>query len=605
MHASVRPCAIAGSALLASSMIAVMPAVQPAALRVANMDVRLVDADSLLTDATSALGSIDPLSALGGLSLPDLGSLDLGGLTSDLGSLGSLGSLFADGSLLNIPYNLFADVVNIPFYEAEALQEYAYALGPAGTAGGVAGWIPSWATVDNGGAVNSVEGLLYAVGGTGSWYGESVGNTWGWDDGNWPQLDAILHFFLPFEFTNSIAQQVETFADGEFIDGAHLGCEFECGNPLGYLLGWLHGDTPLTSLLSGTNLPTTLTDTVGVNLPGILNSIDPQVSVPTIDSLTGTEGTGAIWSGLPAQLNLLDPLQAIAGNLTASPSADPIQLPDLGNVFTSAVTLGQDILNDFNPFQTGSFLFWGAPTDYSIPSALGGTITDFTGIPNQWGLANLGAEPVGGYSSNPLDVPGGLAQGLQFFLTGDGGSLGNGLLGYLNPEIYLQALNTDIGILTNPDNLLAALPLVGFLGLGDDVAGAIAPGSLLGTFAPGYFTGPFDASSLLGSFDASTLLNSFDPASLLNSFDASTLLNSFDPASLLGSFDASTLLNSFDPASLLGGALDPSTLVTDLTSGLGSQLGSDLATTLGTQLGTNLATTLVPDLATQLLTSVF
>jgi hypothetical protein len=597
MHASVRPCAIAGSALLASSMIAVMPAVQPAALRVANMDVRLVDADSLLTDATSALGSIDPLSALGGLSLPDLGSLDLGSLGGlSLPDLGSLGSLFADGSLLNIPYNLFADVVNIPFYEAEALQEYAYALGPAGTAGGVAGWIPSWATVDNGGAVNSVEGLLYAVGGTGSWYGESVGNTWGWDDGNWPQLDAILHFFLPFEFTNSIAQQVETFADGEFIDGAHLGCEFECGNPLGYLLGWLHGDTPLTSLLSGTNLPTTLTDTVGVNLPGILNSIDPQVIVPTIDSLTGTEGTGAIWSGLPAQLNLLDPVQAIAGNLTASPSADPIQLPDLGNVFTSAVTLGQDVLDDFNPFQTGSFLFWGAPTDYSIPSALGGTITDFTGIPNQWGLANLGAEPVGGYSSNPLDVPGGLVQGLQFFLTGDGGSLGNGLLGYLNPEIYLQALNTDIGILTNPDNLLAALPLVGFLGLGDDVAGAIAPGSLLGTFAPGYFTGPFDASSLLGSFDASTLLNSFDPASLLNSFD---------PASLLGSFDASTLLNSFDPASLLGGALDPSTLATDLTSVLGSQLGSDLATTLGTQLGTNLATTLVPDLATQLLTSVF
>ena len=106
-------------------------------------------------------------------------------------------------------------------------------------------------------------------------------------------------------------------------------------------------------------------------------------------------------------------------------------------------------------------------------------------------------------------------QGLQFFLTGDGGSLGNGLLGYLNPETYLQALNTDIGILTNPDNLLAALPLVGYLGLGDDVAGAIAPGSLLGTFAPGFFAGPFDASSLLGSFDASTLLNSFDPASLL------------------------------------------------------------------------------------------
>ena len=99
-------------------------------------------------------------------------------------------------------------------------------------------------------------GALYTLGGTGSWYGESIGNTWGWDDGNWPQLDAISHFFLPFQFTDAFAEQVETFAQAEFIDGAHLGCEFECANPLGYLGGWLHGDTPLTSLLSGTNFPT-------------------------------------------------------------------------------------------------------------------------------------------------------------------------------------------------------------------------------------------------------------------------------------------------------------------------------------------------------------
>ena len=55
MHASARPYAIAGSALLASSMIAVLPAVQPAALRVANMDVRLVD---VVTDVTGALGNL-------------------------------------------------------------------------------------------------------------------------------------------------------------------------------------------------------------------------------------------------------------------------------------------------------------------------------------------------------------------------------------------------------------------------------------------------------------------------------------------------------------------------------------------------------------------
>jgi hypothetical protein len=580
MHASVRPCAIAGSALLASSMIAVMPAVQPAALRVANMDVRLVDADSLLTDATSALGSIDPLSALGGLSLPDLGSLDLGGITSDLGSLGSLGSLFADGSLLNIPYNLFADVVNIPFYEAEALQEYAFALGPAGSVGGVPDWIPPGATVDNGGVI----GDLYALGGTGSWYGESIGNTWGWDDGNWPQLDAISHFLLPFQFTEPIAEQVETFAQAEFIDGAAIGCEFECANPLGYLGGWLHGQIPLASLLSGTNFLTTLNDTVGEDVGNITNIADPQVTVPTVDGTT--TGTGDIWSGQPAQLNLLEPLQAIAGNLTASPSADPIQFPNIGDVFTNGVKLAEDISNDFNPFQTGSFLFWGAPTDYSIPSALGGTITDFTGIPNQFGFPAdqvLGAEPVSGYSSTASDLPGGFAQGIQYFLDGDGGTAGNGLLGYLNPEIYLQALNTDIGILTNPDNLLAALPLVGYLGLGDNVAGAIAPGSLFGTFPPGTLTGPLDLTGLLGSFDASSLLNSFD---------------------------ASTLLNSFDPASLLGGALDPTTLTTDL-SALLPNAGADLTSLLGGGLATDLSSLLsssalnvVPDLALQLLTAI-
>ena len=122
MHASARPYAIAGLALLTSSVIAVTPAISPAGLRVANMDVRLVD---VLTDVTSALGSIDPLSALGGLSLPDLGSLDLGSL--DL------------GGLANIPYNLFADVATSRSTSRLALQEYAYALGPAGSIGRGAG----------------------------------------------------------------------------------------------------------------------------------------------------------------------------------------------------------------------------------------------------------------------------------------------------------------------------------------------------------------------------------------------------------------------------------------------------------------------------------
>jgi hypothetical protein len=501
MHASARAYVIAGAALLTSSMIAVMPTVQPAALRVANMDVRLVDAGSSLTDVTDALGNLDPLTSLGSLDLPDLGSLDLGGLE-------------------NIPYNLFADVANIPYYDSLALEEYAYALGPADTVGGVPGWIPPGATLDNGGVA---VGDLYALGGTGSWYMESIGNTWGWDDGNWPQLDALLHFALPFSFTESLAEQIQIFAQAELIDGAAVNCEFECANPLAYLGGWLHGDTPLLSLLDGTTFPTILEDSVGgTGVPGdIVNIVDPQV---TVDGVTGT---GVIWSGEPAQLNPLAPLDAIATNLTDSPSADPIQSPDFGSVSTSLTSLFSDFSNDFSPFATGSFLFWGAPTLYSIPAGFGGTIQDLTGIPNQFinpdinpvpdiGWQPLGAEPLTGYADGPSSLLTGLPVGFEY--------LGQGLLGYLNPEIYLQALDNDFGLLTNPTELLDGIPLLGYL---------FDP-STLGL-------GPFDLSAMLGSVDPSTLLGSFDPTALLGSFDPTALLGSFDPTALLGSFDPTAL----------------------------------------------------------------
>src|SRR5215211_4775645 len=101
-------------------------------------------------------------------------------------------SLLADSSILNIPVNLLIMVANIPYYESLALKEYAYALGPAGETGGVPGWVPLSATVQNG-AVDPKTGQ-YALGGTGSWWKESYdGNTWGWDNGNWPQMAAIAH----------------------------------------------------------------------------------------------------------------------------------------------------------------------------------------------------------------------------------------------------------------------------------------------------------------------------------------------------------------------------------------------------------------------------
>jgi hypothetical protein len=195
-----------------------------------------------------------------------------------------------------------------------------------------------------------------------------------------------------------------------------------------------------------------------------------------------------------------------------------------------------------------------------------------------------------------LDLPGGFAQGLQYFLDGNGGTAGNGLLGYLNPEIYLYALSNDFSLLTNPNHLLAALPLVGYLGLGDNVAGAVAPGSLFGTFEP-----PVGSTVVGGPFDASTLLGSFNPASLLGgAVDPSTLTT--DLSGLLPNAGA-------DLTSMLGGALDPTTLTTDL-SALLPNAGADLTSMLGGGLATDLSSLLsssavnvIPDLAQQLLTA--
>ena len=186
MSVAARPFVIGGSALIASSLIAVTPVVAPPDLhRVSNAAVRLVDATACSTFRTT----YSPTSS------------------------------------------------TFPYTESQALAEYAYALGPAGSIGGVEGWIPPGATVADGGVS---PGDFYTEGGTGSWWMESIGNTWGWDDGNWPQVDAMMHFVLPLQWTEGLAESVQSIAQSSFIDGSQsANCEFQCSNLLGYLGGWI------------------------------------------------------------------------------------------------------------------------------------------------------------------------------------------------------------------------------------------------------------------------------------------------------------------------------------------------------------------------------
>jgi PE family len=339
-------------------------------------------------------------------------------LTADVTNL-ELGAHLNLGRLANVPYNVFADIVNIPYYESLALQEYAYALGPAGSVGGVPGWIPPGATLANGG-VKMVNGLpYYALGGTGSWFMESIGNTWGWDDGNWPQLDGLLHFFLPFKFTESLAEQLQILAQAEIIDGAAVNSEFETANPLAYVGGWFH--TPLSQLLSGYTYPPVLANTIGQNSPtGVIN-VGPNPP----------GGNLVIWSGQHVTLNPMAPLEAIGANLTGSPADNPIMLPNPAGVIQNVVKLSNDLnYLEFNPFVQGSFLYWGAPTLYSVPAALGGIVQQFTGIPNQFLIPPwqpYGAEPITGYTAGLPELVEGLPRGFDY--------LAKGLLGYMNPAL--------------------------------------------------------------------------------------------------------------------------------------------------------------------------
>jgi hypothetical protein len=483
-----RPYVMAGVALAGAGLIAVTPIVSPADLpRHSNEPVRLTStaADDLQALLTGILGGT-PVTNLGTITgdltaindaiglnslLGDLGS-GASGIASNLTNLGNLADGIDLGGLQNVPYNLIADLVNIPYYESLALQEEAFALGPAGSVGGVAGWIPPGATVENGG-VDVINGQdYYALGGTGSYLYESVGNTWGWDDGNWPQVDGLAHFLLPFQFEENITEQVQGILQAESIDGADVNCEFQCASFADYLGQWFH--VPLSQLEAGYTYPTVLADTVGATGPlgeGIVNS-------------GGTAGQDVIWSGQHFTLDPTLGIEAIGQNLTSSPANDPIEFVNPASLLLNSELLSYDINYDFNFLTEGSFAFWGASSLYSVPDLIGGAIKDVTGIPNQFLLPNLGAEPLSGYTDSYSSLLPNLAEGFQYLLHGAGVPGADGLLGYLEPSTYLEAIANDTG---------------GLMG----AAGTTLPTELFGSFDP---------STLLGSFDPTTIATDLSTA---------------------------------------------------------------------------------------------
>ncbi len=451
----------AASALLASSVIAITPVASPPDLRIANLDVRLASTDFLDTIATDLGSAGTNFSNFVDGALANLSSgLDLDEHASQLGSLltTTLGSLlFAnapDGSIQNFLYNVVADTLNIGYQESLASQEEAYALGPAGSIGGVAGRIPP-GTPDSAIYTDPDTGeQYYALGGTGSYWYESVGNTWGWDDGNWPQLDGIGSALLPFNWAQPIANLVQGILQAEAVDGAQVNCEFECASFVDYFGQWFK--TPLNEVLSpGYTYPAVPANTLGENSStGVIN--------------TSPAGSDVIWSGQHPDLSLSATLQDIYNDWTAPAASNPIEIPNPATELTNLANITGDFINDFDGFVTGSFVYWGAPALYSVPSLIGGAIHDLTGglIPNPFGdtapWQEHGAEPLSGYTDGPSSLLPGLQHGFQYLM--------NGLEKYLEPSTYevgtasadTSTLSSDLSTLLDPGG---SSDLSGLLGL--------------------------------------------------------------------------------------------------------------------------------------------
>ena len=178
------------------------------------------------------------------------------------------GGLLRRRSILNIPYNIFADIVNIPYTESQALAEYAYALGPAGSTGGVEGWIPPGATVADGGVSHQgglihrgrdrqlVDGIHRQHMGLGQRQLAAGG-----------RADALCRCRFsgpkvwpsPSSLSRSRRSSMEPRAN----------CEFQCSSLLGYLGGWI---THLGNVFFST-YPTTKRTPSGKTSQNILGDI--------------------------------------------------------------------------------------------------------------------------------------------------------------------------------------------------------------------------------------------------------------------------------------------------------------------------------------------
>jgi hypothetical protein len=557
MQAAARSCVLASAAMLATGAIAALPlAPRPSQLPVVKAPVRLVD-----------------------------------------------------DSILNIPVNLFDDILNIPYNEVQALGIGAGSL------------------LD-----------------TGSWWVPGSTNVWGIDTGDITHVAGVLGFAVPFpaltEGLGGLDYQVDGLLAAELPTNAS--CDAATCAPVvppevvtgstsidkllgfydaltpqsnfGLFENWFH--VPIQDLLDGYNFNTTtdpgVIDPSGPTTQGFGFPLDGGTN-PFEGGTTLVDGQNEFpWDGLTFTLNPLQPFENFYNSLLETPSTTGIfstgvDIPSLSSIVDNLQTGAAGLIIDFDPYVAGSPL---CPASCDIPAGeqVPALVQDIENLnPSntelQAWLDGYAAGTVDGPTTSQIDESIALLQVGQYNLTPTELATVDSDLAAINPE--LPALFTNAGILTDP----------GYLAYTDATASTTTGATTDAVFDPVYGGNntalvPQDLLTLLTNGETNISALESTPGFL--SLTAPGLIvidpGAFSAAADPGAADAASGGDANDAANLaaLLGLSGASTITTDI-SALVSQLSTELSTALSAELGANLsaelAAALPADLASSLLTS--
>jgi hypothetical protein len=507
----------------------------------------------------------------------------------------SMQTRLVDDSVLNIPVNLFDDILNIPYNEVEALTQFA-------------------------------DSDFF----TGTWFIPSATNLWGIDPGDTSRVEALTDLAAPFQGLDSgpggLVNDISGFLAAELPVSASCDAatcapilptdvitgdtdidrdinlfDTLTGNPqLGLFENWFQ--VPFSELMSGYTFNPSddpgAIDPSGPAYPGFgfdNNPSDPYVGGTTLPD------NAMPWDGTTYTLSLTQPFENFYESLLATPSTSGIDgtgidIPSFQEIIYALQANAAGFLVDFDPFIQGSP---ECPATCDIPSdlTLYSLVQDIGNVDpgnpsiNEWLADN---DPNNEPTPTQVDTSIANYQVGDYNLTPTELATVDQDLTAINPE--LPFLLTNAGVYTDP----------GYLAYSEAIAdGQTATfGSTYGGYDPALVAG--DLQTLLTNndwnfnalaADAGFLL---DPAAAASASSASSTATPDATAlsALLGGSDSSTATDLANLSALLG-LSGASTISTDL-SALLSTVSSDLSAAVTAELGPTLSAELASILPTAL-----